>query len=199
MNAGDRATIVLLAGGPATRLPGKLALDVAGEPMLARSFRRLTATGLPCVISARTPLAPEIAAALGDVSVVLDELADAGPLSGLLSAARRVQTPLLFAAAADMPNLSADFAERLVSAYDGARDRPDAVLPTWSDGHVEPLAALYDRSALIERAVAALRAGKRKVTAGLKGARVLAYRLGRADEDELLNVNTPADYERIAK
>lgn len=198
MSARDRATIVLLAGGPATRLPGKLALNVEGEPMLVRSFRRLTTEGWPCVISSRAALAPATATALAGVPVVLDELSDAGPLGGLLSGARAAATPLVFAAAADMPNLSATFALRLLAAYDAMDVKPDAVLPTWADGHVEPLAALYERAALIKRAGAALRAGKRKVTSWLDGATVLAYPLTSSDEIELLNVNTPADYERVS-
>ncbi|HLN46739.1 MAG TPA: molybdenum cofactor guanylyltransferase [Magnetospirillaceae bacterium] len=200
MSASARTTTVLLAGGPATRLPGKLALDVEGEPMLVRSYRRLTASGWPCVISARTPLAPALARALRDPEVALDEIADGGPLAGLCSAARAVRTPLFFAAAADLPNLTADFARALVAAYDAApAPKPNAVLPTWDDGHVEPLAALYEREAFVGGAEAALAAGKRKVTAALDGLRVLGYRVEAHDACTLLNVNTPADFETLRR
>jgi molybdenum cofactor guanylyltransferase len=195
-------TVVLLAGGPATRLPGKLSLDVGGEPMLARSFRRLTEEGWPCVISVRTPLHKPLVDSLpsgADYAVVADDVADGGPLGGLCNAARAVRTPLLFAAAADLPNLSAAFASALLAAYHAALPRtPAAVLPTWPDGHVEPLAALYDRDALIRGAAAALASGKRKVTAALDGTDVVAYPVGADEEATLLNVNTPQDYEKLS-
>jgi molybdopterin-guanine dinucleotide biosynthesis protein A len=194
---GARVTIVLLAGGPATRLPGKLALDVEGEPMLVRSLRRLTALGWPCVISLRAPLAPSVAQAMAGCAVAYDRVADAGPLGGLHSALTRVRTTLFFAAAGDVPNVSAAFVTRLLDAYDAAADKPDAVLPTWPDGHVEPLAALYDRATFERGAARALQAGKRKVTAALDGARVLTYAVGPDEEALLANVNTPADYARL--
>jgi molybdenum cofactor guanylyltransferase len=193
----QRVTVVLLAGGAATRLPGKLGLDVAGETMLARAYRRLTQTGWPCVISTRTPLAEALS---NDAAyqVVLDDVPDGGPLGGLCGAAKIVGTPLMFAAAADLPNISAAFAEKLLAAYDAAAGRtPAAVLPTWPDRRVEPLAALYDTRAYARGATAALAGGRRKVTAALEGLDVLAYPVQPEDEMTLLNVNTPQDYERL--
>jgi molybdopterin-guanine dinucleotide biosynthesis protein A len=199
LRAGDRISVVLMAGGPATRLPGKLALDVRGEPMLVYAFRRLTALGWPCVVSVRAPLAPQTESALAGAIVAFDETPDGGPLGGMLSAARSVQTELFFAAAGDLPNLSATFALRLLEGYDAATRPPAAVMPTWPDGHVEPLAALYERDAFVRGAQAALAQGKRKVTAALDGLDVLAYRLAPEDESALLNVNTPEDYEALGR
>ena len=197
MTESDRITVVLLAGGPATRLPGKLALDVDGEPMLARVYRQLTSTGWPCVISARAQLGTRMPGN-APYQVALDDVADGGPLVGLRTAAALVRTPLLFAAAADLPNLSIAFAARLLAAYDAAGSRaPHAVLPTWPDGKVEPLAAVYDAAAYARGAVAALAAGRRKVTAALDGLEILAYPVRPEDEEVLLNVNTPQDYERL--
>ena len=197
MKAPDRVTVVLLAGGPATRLPGKLALDVDGETMLARVYRQLACTGWPCVISARRPLAARMPGA-APYEVALDDMPEGGPLVGLRSAAALVRTPLMFAAAADLPNLSTAFTSRLLAAYDAAGTRaPHAVLPTWPDGKVEPLAALYDTAAYARGATAALAAGRRKVTAALEGLDVLAYPVQPEDEEALLNVNTPQDYERL--
>jgi molybdopterin-guanine dinucleotide biosynthesis protein A len=192
----DRVTIVLLAGGPATRLPGKLALDVNGEPMLTRAYRRLTHEGWPCVISARTPLAAPLLVE-ASYQLALDDVPNGGPLVGLRNAAALVRTPLMFAAAADLPNLSLAFAKKLLAMYDVAATPPHAVLPTWPDGKVEPLAALYDAQAYARGATAALVAGRRKVTAALDGLDVLAYPVQAEDEDALLNVNTPQDYERL--
>ena len=200
MASGPRTTIVLLAGGLATRLPNKLALPVEGEPMLVRIHRRLTSGGRPCVISARTELVPEIARQLR-CPVAFDEYPDGGPLGGLASAAAQVRTPLFFAAAGDIPNVGEDFVARLESAYDAAQgsdgERPQAVLPTWPDGKVEPLAALYETEAFLRGAQAALAAGLRKVTSALAGLRVLPFDAHPEDEAALANVNTADEYRRL--
>ena len=196
-------TVVLLAGGLATRLPGKLMLDIRGESMLLRAYRRLTSSGWPCVVSVRPAVAAQIQtvfAGTGTIELALDELEDGGPLEGLRSALCRVRTPLAFAAAADIPNLSVAFAEQLVAAYEAVPDRkPAAVLPTWPDEKVEPLAALYDAAVVAKGAEAALRAGRRKVTAALDGLDVLAYPVTPDDSAVLQNINTPADYESFGR
>ncbi len=194
----SRVTIALLAGGPATRLPGKLALDVEGEPMLARAHRRLTAKGWPCVIGLRKPVTDHAVPA--GCTVAIDEMPGSGPLGALCTVARKIRTPLFFAAAGDLPNLSTAFVEKLLAAYDAVGDRkPAAVLPTWPDGKVEPLAALYDTKAFLRGAEAALAAGRRKVTAALDGADVLAYKVQADDEPTLLNINTPEDYAALER
>jgi molybdopterin-guanine dinucleotide biosynthesis protein A len=191
-----RLTIVLMAGGLATRLPGKLALPIGGMPMLERVYRQLTKGGLPCIVSARKPLDATLASAI-PAPVVLDAYPDAGPLGGLVSAAHRVTTPLLFAAAGDLPNLDASFVDAIVREYDrldGSGAAPDAVVPVWPDGKLEPLAALYNARAIARSGKAALDAGRRKVTAALEGLHVATFAVGPEDEARLANVNTPGDY-----
>jgi molybdopterin-guanine dinucleotide biosynthesis protein A len=194
-------TIVLLAGGAATRLPGKLALPVNGEPMLVHVYRRLTADGTPCILSVRDRLDPRLAD-LSACEIVTDEISDGGPLGAILSCARKVRTPLFVAVAGDLPDIDSGFIAKLLKTFhdgDAAGDALDAVLPTWTDGKVEPLAALYATAPWIGGAERALAAGHRKVTAALDGLKVAAYRVTAADERMLANVNTPEDYERAVK
>ena len=199
-------TVVLLAGGLATRLPGKLMLDVAGETMLARAYRQLTSSGWPCVVSTRHAHAAQIHAALERsqnaqglpcaVEIAFDEIEHGGPLEGLRRGLNYVRTPLAFAAAADIPDLSAKFCAKLLAAYEEApAPKPAAVLPTWPDGKVEPLAALYDVKLVARGADAALRSGRRKVTAAIDGLNVLEYPVTPEDAHVLRNINTPDDYE----
>jgi molybdopterin-guanine dinucleotide biosynthesis protein A len=191
-----RLTIVLLAGGLATRLPGKLSLPIGGTPMLEHVYRQLTRGGLPCIVSARQALDATLASAIPAL-VVLDEYPDAGPLGGLVCAAHRVATLLLFAAAGDLPNLDAPFVDTLVREYDrlvATGATPDAVVPVWPDGKLEPLAALYDARAIAQSGRVALASGRRKVTSALEGLHVATFALGPEDEARLANVNTPGDY-----
>jgi molybdopterin-guanine dinucleotide biosynthesis protein A len=109
---------------------------------------------------------------------------------------------LLFAAAADMPNLEPSFIERLEDRFDSSvRDgmQPDAVLPVWPDGRTEPLAALYSSTALRDAATAGLKAGVRKVMAAVERLRVVTYPLEAGDAAMLANVNTPSDYEAFLR
>lgn len=197
-NAPPRTTIVLLAGGLATRLPGKLRLPIGGEPMLARVYRRLNDGRRPCVVSARAPLEPPLARKIG-APVVLDEYRDCGPLGGLVTAAGRVATPLVFAAAGDLPGLDARFIDDLEAEFDAARPDeappPEAVVPVWPDGKLEPLAALYDAAALARAGRYVLDAGMRRVTAVLEHMRVVAFAVRPQDEARLANVNTRDDYD----
>jgi len=165
--------------------------------MLVRVFRRLTATGRSCVISAREPLAADLAAQL-PANVVLDRHDDAGPLAGIAAGAAAVQTRVVFVAAADLPNIDAAFVDDLEAAYrelDAAGAAPDALVPTWPDGRREPLAALYATRPLARAAAATLAAGDKKVTAAFDHLRVAAYPVRPHDEEKLINVNTSADYE----
>jgi len=199
-SAAARTTIVLLAGGSATRLPGKLSLSIEGEPMLVRVYRRLVDDRRPCVVSARAPLDRSLAAKI-DAPVIFDEHAGAGPLGAIVTVASALTTPLFFAAAGDLPELDASFVDDLERAYDlDARkgEPPEAVVPAWSNGDIEPLAALYATSAAVRAGSAALASGQRRVSAMIDALRVLRFDVRPQDEARLANVNTRPDYESFS-
>jgi molybdenum cofactor guanylyltransferase len=189
----------VLAGGLSTRLPGKLGLDVRGEPMLAGVCRRMCGSDRPCLLSVRE--APQEQSGLpASIPFVIDRYRDVGPLGGLARAADHVRTPLLFAVAGDLPNIDLAFVESLERAWAASRTRGtavEAVIPKRSDGTFEPLAALYDTAALARAARAALDAGTRKVMLALRDCAVLEFPVRAEDDWRLANVNTLADYERF--
>lgn len=201
MPVASRVSIILLAGGEARRLPGKLGLRLDGEPLLLRAHRHLAGDRhRACVVSVHTALDPDIRSRL-QVPFVEDRYGRCGPLGGLLSAAESLDSPLFFAAAGDLPFLQASFIDRLEQHYDELETDdgvgPAALIPRRPDGSVEPLAALYDTARFIAGARAALQHGERKVTAALKGAAVAYLDLTAAGAAMLTNVNTPADWERV--
>jgi molybdopterin-guanine dinucleotide biosynthesis protein A len=187
-------TIIVLGGGLATRLPGKLALPVDGVPMLARVLRALSSLGAPCLLAANAPLPDDVAAHIS-VPIVFDEHPGEGPLAALATAASAVRTPFFFAAAGDMPGIDAAFVTRVMATAQEA-GWPDATVPVRDDHSLEPLAALYKTGPWLAAARIALAAGRRNVTAALDGLRIVHYRIVPEDEPALANVNTPADYER---
>ena len=74
--------VVILAGGEATRLPGKLELDAGGLPLIVRVLQNVRAAG-PVYVSANRSFPPEIDMAL-HCPIVVDRHPGRGPLSGLL-------------------------------------------------------------------------------------------------------------------
>jgi molybdopterin-guanine dinucleotide biosynthesis protein A len=184
----------LLAGGRASRFPGKLALDAGGVPLVVRAFENLASAG-PCelYVSLQAPPGDAIAAAL-DAPFVVDRTADLGPLGGLLSTLPRMRAARVLAVAADAPFVDRAVAEALIAAWDGDTD---ACVPVHgSDERLEPLAALYSRAAFLRAGWAALRAGDRSLHGVLARLRVRRVRF--ADARAFHNVNTPAGYAELS-
>lgn len=180
-------TVVLLAGGEATRLPGKLERTDAGDPLIVRAYERF-APFYPVVISASATFAPAIDARLA-CPIVVDRWCRRGPLAGLLSAFAAVRTPLICAIAADLPDIDAAVVQALRDAYDPA---VDAVVPAHERG-IEPLCALYDRAAFERVALPVLIDGTAAVRDALARLRVATVAL---PAHRFANINTLADWAR---
>jgi molybdopterin-guanine dinucleotide biosynthesis protein A len=187
--------VALLAGGRAMRLPGKLALDAGGVPLVVRAFTNLARTGAREVyVSLQGAPADAIAAAL-DAPFVVDRTPDLGPLGGLLSTLPLMRAARVLAVAADAPFVDGAVAAALVAAWDGDTD---ACIPVHGDDdRLEPLAALYGRAAFLRAGWATLRAGERALHGVLARLRVRRVRF--ADARAFLNVNTPAGYAELSR
>lgn len=184
--------VCILAGGEATRLPGKLALDVGELPMLARVYRNVS-PGRATWLSTKGPLAPELAAHV-DAPQVVDRWPLRGPLSGLLSTFSEIRAEWVFAVAGDAPFVDAAFIDRLEASI---APQYEAVVPMHGDEQrrIEPLAALYRREAFLREGLPVLLGGEgtlRRVIDRL-ATRFVPVRDTRVFE----NVNTPADYAKL--
>jgi molybdopterin-guanine dinucleotide biosynthesis protein A len=185
-----RAGVVVVAGGEATRLPGKLALDAAGVPLLVRTYRNVS-RNREAFISCKATFAPPIDAAL-DAPLVVDRWPRRGPLAGLISTMALMRSPYVFAVAADAPFVDSAFLEKLENAL---QTGDEGVVPVHGSGaalRLEPLAALYDRLAFLREGFAEMRTGRGSVAAAV--ARLRARMLPCADSAFLTSINTPADY-----
>src|SRR5579862_9783047 len=136
-----RAGVLILAGGEATRLPGKLELDAGNVPMLARVFANLS-PGRETWLSLKETLPPGLDAYL-NAPVAVDRWSARGPLAGMLGTMACMRSRWVFAAAGDAPLLDGAFVDELAAAR---REGDEAVVPVSARGF-EPLAALYDRLA----------------------------------------------------
>lgn len=179
--------VLILAGGQASRLPGKLALDAGGMPLLERVYRNVRSAG-PTYVAAAGGFAPQLDAAL-DCPVLVDRWAYRGPLAALYSALPHLSEPRVFVVAGDAPFVDAAVAAELAQHWEA---QAQAVVPVNRHGILEPLCALYDRAALMEAARAVVQEGSGGVAAAVE--RLRAKRVRISNERVFTNVNTPADY-----
>jgi molybdopterin-guanine dinucleotide biosynthesis protein A len=187
--------VVILAGGEASRLPGKLAMSAGDVPMLVRVYRNAS-PGRRTVISCRTGLPPEIDALL-DCEKVSDRWDARGPLCGLLSAIEALSTPLFFAVAGDAPFVDTALLDKLAGMW---RPGDEAVVPVHERAErkrFEPLAALYERAAFIREGQKVIR-DEGSMHAVVERLRVRPYLIGRNEERIFTNVNTPQDYAALS-
>lgn len=183
--------VVLLAGGEASRFPGKLEKDAGGAPLILRVYRNVRNAG-PVYVSANRSFRPDIDMAL-DCPIIIDRWPRCGPLSGLYSTLEYVREPYVFAAAADAPHVSGGTASELVAAWEPG---VQAVVPVNGQGRLEPLCALYERTAFLAAAGAILREGSGGVAAVVERLNYKRVRL--SDERVFTNVNTVEEYHNFA-
>lgn len=178
--------VVILAGGQARRLPGKLELDAGGVPLVVRVYRNVREVG-PVYVSAAGSFARDIDIAL-ECPIIVDRWPRCGPLAALYGVLGHVRERRVFVVAADAPFVDAHTAEELAAAW-----QPDvqAVVPVNAAGLLEPLCALYERAGLLDAAEAALRGGSGAVAAAVE--RLGAKRVRLSNERVFANVNTAAD------
>jgi len=117
----------------------KALIEVAGEPLVLRVARMLSAVAAPVLLATGT------SGRLGDLGFpeVEDARAGAGPLGGLVAGLHASPHPLVAAVAVAMPVARADVV-RVVAALHVDQD---GVLPVAAEG-VQPLHAVYSRAAL---------------------------------------------------
>jgi molybdopterin-guanine dinucleotide biosynthesis protein A len=96
----------------------KTALQFDGQSLLQRMVC-LMQTLFPAVLVSVGELRADI-----DVPQVCDEIPDAGPLAGLCAGLERIETPWVFAVAADMPGLRAGVVEKLATYRNASAANP---------------------------------------------------------------------------
>lgn len=192
MQGGKRPNVgvLILGGGEATRLPGKLELDAGAVPMLARVFGNLS-PGRETWLAGKGSLAPALDS-LVPAPVAVDRWSLRGPLAGLVTTMTRMRARWVFAVAGDAPLIEGAFIERLLAER---RPGDEAIVPIHDrEGkrQPEPLAALYDRLAFLREAFPIVRRGGAALRTVLDR---LQTRYVEIDDPRIFtNVNTPEDY-----
>lgn len=172
----DEVTGVLLVGGASRRFGSPKALARFQGELLGERAHRLLEDMFGAVL---------VVGKAGDALDLPFEILDDGsevraPIVGLVAALRAVETDVSVVLPTDMPLVSADLLGRLADEVEGH----DAAIP-----QTGPLPGAYRKSALpvLERR---LEAGELALYRALEE---LSVRVIETEENELRNVNTPAD------
>jgi molybdopterin-guanine dinucleotide biosynthesis protein A len=188
IRAGDIG-VVILAGGEATRFPGKLESDAGGVPLLLRVYRNVRSIG-PVYVSANAPFGEAIAREL-ECTIVPDLQAGRGPLGGIVSTFESVSQPLCFTIAGDAPFVGRGVFDRLLAAWEPQLEAVAAE----RNGQLEPLCAIYSREAFLREGRSELATGSGAVRAVVE--RLVHRRVGFPDERALAGINTIAERDAL--
>jgi molybdopterin-guanine dinucleotide biosynthesis protein A len=190
----------ILAGGASSRMGrDKGLLDFGGVPLIVHTARLIE----PLVAEVTVVGSPRRYAKLG-LHVIADDVqlknsrdsSGSGPLAGIATALGATRSPWNLILACDLPYLSAEWIDWLLSR--ALRSRGEAVVPRTERG-IEPLAAVYHCGCGTQIA-AALARGVRKVSDVVEELRVehVYPREWRGNDPRglvLKNMNAPGDYE----
>ena len=180
----------MLAGGQSARYgTDKAALLVAGQDLLARTAGLLVHCGLDVSVAARVdqqqdPLRQRHA-------LLADEPGWSGPAAGLAAAWRSDPQAAWLAVACDMPRLDPAVINALVLARDPSCE---ATAYVGTDGHPEPLCAIYEPATLARLAAGRASSSLRRLLEQSR-CRLLAV----PGTDALASANTPAEFHRLTR
>lgn len=141
-------TAIILVGGEARRAGGqeKYFFSYRGQTFIARLIDTLSGVVDEIVVVARDADQCTRFAEIEGIRVVQDIRRGIGPIGGLHAGVRHAHGEMLFVVACDMPCVHPGVIELLFSLI----DEFDAVIPAWNREMLEPLHAVYRRSAVMD-------------------------------------------------
>jgi molybdopterin-guanine dinucleotide biosynthesis protein A len=182
-------TGIVLAGGKSRRMGegvDKPLLSLKDRPMLEHVIAAIEPLCSTIIVIGRAS-AP-LAASFANLKFLPDDIADLGPLGGLLTGLRNSDNELNLVVAADMPLLKAEVLYSLIEF----KQETDVVAAVTD--RVQPLCAVYNRTVLplIESQI---EKGKLSLMALLDNVEVTEVKI--EDRLSLKDVDTPDDLETI--
>ncbi len=132
-------SVAVLCGGMSRRFGSEKALEMAGErPLCQWLMDRLEDVTDDMFLQMSPGATPPV-----DLPVHHDIEPGGGPKSGIQGALLHARHPRVFVVGSDMPNVDPRL-PAILARHEGV----DAVVPRWANGWVEPLCAIYSRTAL---------------------------------------------------
>jgi molybdopterin-guanine dinucleotide biosynthesis protein A len=188
----DTITGLVLAGGLARRMGGedKGLVELLGRPMIEYVLEALRPQVGPVLINANRNLDRYAVCGHAVISDTLEGYL--GPLAGVLSGLRSLQTEFLLTVPCDAPLLAPDLARRLYQACLAA----NAEVAVATDGRRQQPVFLLLSAGVAPGLDAYLAAGGRKIDTWFSTLRLAEADRG-DDPDTFVNVNDPEERERL--
>ena len=138
---------VILVGGEARRANGqeKYFFTYEGKTFIDRLIESLARGVDEIILVARNPEQCKRFSAIKGVRCITDIRPGTGPIGGLHAGALAAHGDLIFVSACDMPCVDPQVIAHLFNRIDSY----DAAIPRWNPEMLEPLHAVYRRTALI--------------------------------------------------
>lgn len=157
---------VIVAGGRSTRFgeEDKVLADLAGIPMIRRVAERLSTVVDTLVVNCRADQTATIERVLAGLEFEFaeDREPDYGPMAGVHTGLRALDTDYAAVVAADMPFVEPEFLSHLFDRTAGH----DAAIPR-HDGWLQPTQAVYRTTTMADACATALSRGDRALRAAL--------------------------------
>lgn len=196
-------TVLILAGGKSHRFQryDKCFSALNSKPLLLHTIDCVSNVADEIIVAARDMQQGEQIRAVvhpNKISLVFDSLHDFGPLAGILSGLEQASYSYALVIGCDMPFINEEVIEYL---FELAATGYDAVVPSWANGMLEPLHAVYRKEPMREAITEAAKQGKGKIFEVLSQLeKVLFLPVSRLREIDpclktFTNINTPVELE----
>ena len=197
MESQSLRSAVILVGGEARRANGqeKYFFTYEGKTFIDRLIESLARGVDEIILVARNPEQCKRFSAIKGVRCITDIRPGTGPIGGLHAGALAAHGDLIFVSACDMPCVDPQVIAHLFNRIDSY----DAAIPRWNPEMLEPLHAVYRRTALIAYLDDHASLSLRTMVRGLNTLYVPIEEI-RAIDHELTtftNINKIEDLERI--
>jgi molybdopterin-guanine dinucleotide biosynthesis protein A len=190
MNIPNSFSAVLLAGGQSQRMgTDKALVEIEGEPLWARQIEKLRNTGAQEILISGRANGPYSSAGM---PIVEDLTPDAGPLAGIEAALRHAGHHWLLVLAIDLPDISAEFLQKLVAQ---AMGKGIGLVPAREEW-LQPTAAVYSKDCLPlvgECLAGENRSLRRFFRLARKRGLAEVCEVSAAEHAQFRNLNTPED------
>jgi molybdopterin-guanine dinucleotide biosynthesis protein A len=188
---------VVLVGGEARRANGreKYFFTYHGKTFIERLVDSLRKVVDEIILVARDPEQCKRFNALDGVRCITDIRMRIGPIGGLHAGSLAAQGDLIFVSACDMPCIDPGVIAYLFDHIDDY----DAVIPRWNTDMLEPLHAVYRRTALVNYLECHTSQSLREMVLNLSARYITVDELQSIDPDlrTFTNINKLEDLERI--
>lgn len=188
---------IVLVGGEARRARGqeKYFFTYLGRTFIERLIDSLRQVVDEIILVARDPEQCARFSSLDGIRCITDIRMKVGPIGGLHAGSLAAQGELIFVSACDMPCIDPRVIAYLFDHIDGY----DAVIPRWNTDMLEPLHAVYRRTALVDYLEHHTSQSLREMVLNLSARYIMVDELQSIDPDlrTFTNINKLEDLERI--